>query len=102
MPEYDSSSLAPAPLAACSRLGVTEEPAARVLHLEAGNAARTHAMTVPNAWPQNIGSAAEWGYVTTPQADAGPVGYPASRALGGTGGRTSARTRLSSPSRRRP
>ena len=64
---------------------LTEDPAARVLLLEAGSAGRTHAMTVPNAWPQNIGTAAEWGYLTTPQADAGSLVYPAGRALGGSG-----------------
>jgi choline dehydrogenase len=42
-------------------------------------------MTVPSAWPENLGTAAEWGYVTTPQADAGPVIYPAGRGLGGSG-----------------
>jgi choline dehydrogenase len=38
---------------------LSEEPGARVLLLEAGSAERTRAMTVPNAWPQNLGSAAD-------------------------------------------
>ncbi len=64
---------------------LSQDPAARVLLLEAGSAARTRAMTVPAAWPENLGSAADWADQTTSQADAGPVGYPRGRALGGSG-----------------
>src|SRR5215471_13474616 len=64
---------------------LTQDPGARVLLLEAGSAERTRAMTVPNAWPENLGSAADWANVTTDQADAGPVAYPRGRALGGSG-----------------
>jgi len=64
---------------------LSEDPAARVLLLEAGSADRTRAMTVPNAWPENLGSAADWGYVTTAQAGAGPLPYPRGRTLGGSG-----------------
>ena len=64
---------------------LTQNPDARVLLLEAGSAERTRAMTVPNAWPENLGSAADWANVTTDQADAGPVAYPRGRALGGSG-----------------
>jgi choline dehydrogenase len=64
---------------------LSEEPGARVLLLEAGNAERTRAMAVPNAWPENLGSAADWGYLTTSQAEAGPLPYPRGRALGGSG-----------------
>jgi choline dehydrogenase len=64
---------------------LSEEPGARVLLLEAGTAERTRAMAVPNAWPENLGSAADWGYVTTSQAEAGPLPYPRGRALGGSG-----------------
>src|SRR5579859_1844053 len=60
-------------------------PGARVLLLEAGSADRTRAMTVPNAWPENLGSAADWGYLTTSQAGAGPLPYPRGRTLGGSG-----------------
>jgi choline dehydrogenase len=64
---------------------LSEEAAARVLLIEAGSAERTRAMTVPNAWPENLGSAADWGYVTTSQAAAGPLPYPRGRTLGGSG-----------------
>lgn len=42
-------------------------------------------MTVPNAWPGNLGSTADWGNETTAQAHAGTVAYPRGRALGGSG-----------------
>jgi len=64
---------------------LSENPGARVLLLEAGSTERTRAMTVPNAWPENLGSAADWGYVTTGQAGAGPLPYPRGRTLGGSG-----------------
>jgi choline dehydrogenase len=64
---------------------LSEEAATRVLLIEAGSAERTRAMTVPNAWPENLGSAADWGYVTTSQAAAGPLPYPRGRTLGGSG-----------------
>ena len=62
---------------------LSQNPDARVLLLEAGGQARTHAMTVPNAWPENLGSPAEWRFVTTSQADSGAVNYPVGKALGG-------------------
>jgi choline dehydrogenase-like flavoprotein len=37
---------------------LSQDASARVLLLEAGAAQRTHAMTVPAAWPDNLGSAA--------------------------------------------
>jgi len=64
---------------------LTKDPAASVLLLEAGSAAKTPAMTAPNAWPDNLRSPADWAYLTAPQADAGPVPYPRGRALGGSG-----------------
>ncbi len=64
---------------------LSQDPAARVLLLEAGSADRTRAMTVPAAWPENLGSAADWADQTTSQAEAGPVPYPRGRALGGSG-----------------
>jgi choline dehydrogenase len=85
VPEYDFIVVGAGSAGCVLAARLTEDPAARVLLLEAGSTERTHAMTVPNAWPQNIGTAADWGYVTTPQADAGPLGYPAGRALGGSG-----------------
>ena len=64
---------------------LSQDPAARVLLLEAGSAARTRAMTVPAAWPENLGSPADWADRTASQADAGPISYPRGRALGGSG-----------------
>ena len=42
-------------------------------------------MTVPDAWPELLGTAADWADITTAQADAGPVPYHRGRALGGSG-----------------
>ena len=64
---------------------LSEDPGTRVLLLEAGSADRTRAMTVPDAWPELLGSAADWADVTTAQASAGPVTYPRGRAVGGSG-----------------
>jgi choline dehydrogenase len=52
---------------------LSQDDDVRVLLLEAGGPERTRAMTVPNAWPDNIGSAADWGDRTTAQADVGAV-----------------------------
>lgn len=62
---------------------LSQDADARVLLLEAGGSARTRGMTVPNAWPENLGSPAEWGFVTTAQHDSGAVSYPVGKALGG-------------------
>ena len=64
---------------------LSEDPAARVLLLEAGPAQLPEATGVPAAWPSLIGSDADWGSVTVPQAGAGPVPYPHGRGLGGSG-----------------
>jgi choline dehydrogenase len=64
---------------------LSQDPGARVLLIEAGGAEPTPAMTIPGGWPDTLGSAADWGYRTTPQADAGPRPYPRGRALGGSG-----------------
>ena len=64
---------------------LSQDPGTRVLLLEAGGPARTRAMTVPDAWPELLGTAADWAGITTAQADAGPVPYPRGRALGGSG-----------------
>jgi len=64
---------------------LSEDPGARVLLLEAGSAEPLSAMTVPGAWPDLVGSAADWAGVTTAQADAGPLPYPRGRGLGGSG-----------------
>ena len=64
---------------------LAQDPSARVLLVEAGGSERTRATTVPNAWPENLGTAAEWGDATVPQAEAGPIVYPRGRTLGGSG-----------------
>src|SRR5580693_5201599 len=64
---------------------LTQDAGTRVLVLEAGSSERTPAMTVPDAWPQLLGTPADWAGVTIDQADAGPVAYPRGRALGGSG-----------------
>jgi choline dehydrogenase len=64
---------------------LSEDAGTRVLLLEAGSAERTRAMTVPDAWPELLGSEADWADVTTAQADAGATAYPRGRALGGSG-----------------
>jgi choline dehydrogenase len=64
---------------------LSENADTRVLLLEAGSSERTRAMTVPNAWPDNLGSPADWGGVTTCQAEAGAVACPRGKALGGSG-----------------
>jgi choline dehydrogenase len=64
---------------------LSEDPAASVLLLEAGSPRLAPAMTVPGAWPELMGTAADWGDITTAQADAGPLPYPRGRALGGSG-----------------
>jgi choline dehydrogenase len=63
---------------------LTENPEVRVLLLEAGGAERTEATITPNAWPENLGSAADWADLTTSQADAGPVILPRGKTLGGS------------------
>jgi choline dehydrogenase len=64
---------------------LSQDAGARVLLLEAGGPERTRAMTVPGAWPDNLGSPADWASVTTSHADAGAVAYPRGRGLGGSG-----------------
>lgn len=64
---------------------LTEDPALRVLLLEAGAAGPLPAMAEPAAWPELIGSAADWAGRTTAQADTGELPYPRGRGLGGSG-----------------
>jgi choline dehydrogenase len=64
---------------------LSENPAVRVLLLEAGGSGPRDLISVPAAWPQLTCSAADWGSVTTVQADAGPRPYPRGRVLGGSG-----------------
>ena len=85
MPEYDFIVVGAGSAGCVVAARLSEDVGCTVLLLEAGRAERTRAMTVPNAWPENLGTPAEWGYLTTPQADAGPTIYPAGRGLGGSG-----------------
>jgi choline dehydrogenase len=64
---------------------LSQDPGTRVLLLEAGGAEPLPAMSIPNAWPELVGSAADWAGLTTAQAGAGPLPYPRGRALGGSG-----------------
>jgi choline dehydrogenase len=64
---------------------LSQDPGTRVLLAEAGSAGRSRAMADPPAWPELLGTAAEWQETTTPQADAGPLPYPRGRVLGGSG-----------------
>jgi choline dehydrogenase len=64
---------------------LSQDVGIRVLLLEAGGPVRTRAMAVPDAWPELLGTAADWASTTTAQADAGPVAYPRGRTLGGSG-----------------
>ena len=75
MPEYDYIVVGAGTAGCVLAARLSADPGARVLLLEAGGAQRTRAMTVPAAWPENLGSLAEWGSVTTPQADA--IRWPA-------------------------
>jgi choline dehydrogenase len=83
MPEFDYIVVGAGTAGCVLAARLTEDERVRVLLLEAGGADRTRAMTVPNAWPENLGTDADWGQVTTPQAGAGPALYPRGRALGG-------------------
>jgi choline dehydrogenase len=65
---------------------LSEDPAARVLLLEAGPAEGPPAMAVPPAWPGLRAGTVDWDETTTEQAGAGPLPYPRGRVLGGTSG----------------
>ena len=64
---------------------LTQNVGTPVLLLEAGGPARTRALAVPDAWPELLGTEADWADATTAQADAGPVAYPRGQVLGGSG-----------------
>jgi choline dehydrogenase len=84
VPEYDYIVIGAGTAGCVLAARLSQDPAAQVLLLEAGSAERTRAMTVPNAWPENLSAAASWGDMTMAQAEAGPVVYPRGRALGGS------------------
>lgn len=65
---------------------LTEDPAVRVLLLEAGPPDRSRAIRMPAALPLLFGSPYDWSYRTEPQPHAGSrrVTWPAGRTLGGS------------------
>ena len=85
MTEYDYTVVGGGSAGCVVATRLSQDPGTRVLLLEAGSSEQTHAMSVPNAWPGNLGSPADWANVTTRQAEAGTVVYPWSRAVGGSG-----------------
>jgi choline dehydrogenase len=85
MDEYDYIVIGGGTAGSVIAARLSEDPDATVLLLEAGSTQPLPAMSVPPAWPELMGSTADWGYQTTPQADAGRIEYPRGRALGGSG-----------------
>lgn len=64
---------------------LSEDPAARVLLLEAGSAQPLDLMAVPPAWPALMGTSADWADQTVDQEATGSaVPWPRGRALGGS------------------
>lgn len=65
---------------------LSEDPAHRVLLIEAGGDDRIPAIVSPTAWPETLGSACDWNYETVPQRATG-ARYPCHRGkvLGGSG-----------------
>lgn len=65
---------------------LSEDPAIQVLLLEAGYAVDDEAVFSPPAWPGLSGGAFDWGYRSTPQADAGnrTLAQPRGKGLGGS------------------
>lgn len=65
---------------------LSEDPAVRVLLLEAGPPDRGRAIRVPAALPELFGSCYDWDYRTEPQPHAGgrSIAWPSGRTLGGS------------------
>jgi choline dehydrogenase len=84
MPEYEYIVVGAGTAGCVVAARLSQDAGTRVLLLEAGSSHRTRATTVPNAWPDNLGSSADWGNITTGQADSGSVAYPRGRAVGGS------------------
>ena len=64
---------------------LSQDGAARVLLLEAGNGQPLEAMSVPPAWPTLQGTSADWADVTVVQSATGTaMAWPRGRALGGS------------------
>jgi choline dehydrogenase len=65
---------------------LTEDPAVRVLLLEAGPAARGIDVRIPAAFPKLLRSPLDWGYDTAPEPGLGgrTVAFPRGRAIGGS------------------
>lgn len=63
---------------------LSADPDVRVLLLEAGSAVPLPATAVPNRWSELLGSSADWGDTTTPQATGPSVAWSRGRGLGGT------------------
>jgi choline dehydrogenase len=65
---------------------LSEDPAVRVVLLEAGPADGPDTMRAPAAWPALLGSEVDWAFTTTPQAglDGAEIFYPRGRVLGGS------------------
>jgi choline dehydrogenase-like flavoprotein len=65
---------------------LSEDPAARVLLVEAGPALGPEAVSIPRAWPTLTGSEVDWGYVTVEQPGlaGAALPYPLGKTLGGS------------------
>lgn len=65
---------------------LSEDPATRVLLIEAGPAIGPPAIRVPARWQELLGSEVDWAYLTVPQPGTNGVAHrwPRGRALGGS------------------
>src|SRR5258708_22263439 len=65
---------------------LSEDPGTRVLLLEAGEASGPPEIAIPPAWPALVGTSADWGFRTGPQAglNGRSLPYPRGKVLGGS------------------